>query len=307
MTKNNQKVGSENVNNKKVVKRGLSTAKGTTRLKFTHELAHTNGLFIGHLEDVKLTTITIGEEKTGMPSFNGCEIPKLTLTFCSNEADANKRRYVTLSFTAQESNVNTIPGGKEEWKVNSIFDWLKHILNVYYLRGRELSDEESTALSLSFEDFDDQGEYVPVDTQEVIDGWKLLFENFVNIMNRGKNDSPVYYTKDNKPISVWLKLIRFTKTKKGWQPVNNGDLSFPSFVGEGCIEIFTQNTPPSIRIDSIKETILPMNVEKPKTPNMPNNIMGGAPVMGGVPIMNGMNNGVNTAGIASEAAEDLPF
>ncbi len=307
MTENNQKVGSENVNNKKVVKRGLSTARGTTRLKFTHERAHINGLFIGHLEDVELSIITIGEEKTGMPSFNGCKIPKLTLTFCSNEADSNKRCYVPLIFTAQESNVNTIPGGKEEWKVNSIFDWLKHILNVYYLHGRELSDEESVALSLPFEDFDDQGEYVPVDTQEVIDGWKLLFENFVNIMNRGKNDSPVYYTKDNKPISAWLKLIRFIKTKKGWQPVNNGDLAFPTFVGEGCIEIFKQNTPPSIRIDSIKETILPMNIEKPKTPNMPNNIMGGAPVMGGVPIMNGMNNGVNTAGIASEAAEDLPF
>ena len=43
MTENNQKVGNENVNNKKVVKRGLSTARGTTRLKFTHELAHTNG------------------------------------------------------------------------------------------------------------------------------------------------------------------------------------------------------------------------------------------------------------------------
>ena len=35
----------------------------------------------------------IGDDKTGMPSFNGLEIPKLTITFASNEEDANKRHY----------------------------------------------------------------------------------------------------------------------------------------------------------------------------------------------------------------------
>jgi hypothetical protein len=289
---------------KKVSRRGLGSARGTARLKFGNDQAKPNGLFLGHLEEVKYSTITIGEDKTGMPSFNGFEIPKLTLTFASNEEDPNKRHYVSKTFTAVESNVNTIPGGKEEWKVNSVFDWLKHVLNVYYLKGRELTDEEVTALSLTFEDFDEQGEYISVDTEIVINAWKVLFENFENIMNRGKDGKPVYHDKNNKFIPVWLKLLRYVKSRKSWTPINNGDLSLPQFVGEGCIEIYQQNAIPSIKIDLVKETILIMNVEKPKTPNMPA-VGGMAPMMGGVAIDQTMNP--MGTDISSQTIDDMPF
>lgn len=289
---------------KKVSRRGLGSARGTACLKFGNDQAKPNGLFLGHLEEVKYSTITIGEDKTGMPSFNGFEIPKLTLTFASNEEDPNKRHYVSKTFTAVESNVNTIPGGKEEWKVNSVFDWLKHVLNVYYLKGRELTDEEATALSLTFEDFDEQGEYVSVDTEIVINAWKVLFENFENIMNRGKDGKPVYHDKNNKFIPVWLKLLRYVKSRKSWTPINNGDLSLPQFVGEGCIEIYQQNAIPSIKIDLVKETILIMNVEKPKTPNMPA-VGGMAPMMGGVAIDQTMNP--MGTDISSQTIDDMPF
>lgn len=297
-------------NVKKVNRRGVAAARGTTRLKFSHEQAKQNGLFIGHLESVVVSMIQIGEDKTGMPSFNGLEIPKIVLTFASNDPEVSKRNYVTLQFTAVESNANTIPGGKDEWKVNTVFDWFKHILNVYVLKGRELTEDEANALTLSFEDFDEQGEYVPVEPEDVIAGWKTLFENFENIINRGRDGQPYYKSKDGKYIPVWIKLLRYIKTgKKGWQPVNNGDLAFPSFVGEGCIEVYKQNTPPSIRIDSIKEAIIPMNVEKAKAPNMPTPGMGGiaAPAMGGVPVVDPMVGAGNFNGIATEAAEDMPF
>lgn len=295
----------------KVNRRGLGSARGTTRLKFTHELAKQNGLFIAHVDSVVVSTIQIGEEKTGMPSFNGLEIPKLTITFASNEEEAAKRHYQTLSFTAVESNAQTIPGGKDEWKVNTVFDWLKHILNVFVLKGRDLTEEEAAALSLSYEDFDENGDYVSIEPEDVIASWKTLFENFENIMNRGRDGQPVYKTKDGKPITVWIKLLRYIKTnKKGWQAINNGDLSFPSFVGEGCIEVFKQNTPVSIRVDKVKESIIPMNIEKPKTPNMPNIGGMGAPAMGGIPVMDnmgGMVDNSNLGNIAADAAEDVPF
>ncbi len=240
MTKENENVAAgatvanTPVETKKVSRRGIGSARGTTRLKFSHEQAKQNGLFLGHLDSVTVTMIQIGEDKTGMPSFNGLEIPKLTVTFASNEEEVNKRHYQNLTFSAVESNANTIPGGKEEWKVNSVFDWLKHILNVFVLKGRELTEEEETALSLSYEDFDEQGEYSPVEPEVVIAGWKTLFENFENIVNRGREGQPYFKTKDGKNIPLWLKMIRYIKTpKKGWQPISNGDLSFPSFVGEG--------------------------------------------------------------------------
>lgn len=295
------------VETKKVVRRGVAEARGTTRLKFSHEHAKQNGLFIGHLESVTVSTIHVGEDKTGMPSFNGMDIPKIVLLFASNETESAKRHYVPLQFTAVESNANTIPGGKEEWKVNSVFDWFKHILNVYVLKGRDLTDEEASALSLSFEDFDEQGEYNPVEPEEVVAAWKTLFENFENIINRGNDGNPYYKTKDGKDITVWLKLLRFVKSgKKGWQPVNNGDLAFPSFVGEGCIEIYKQNTVPSIRIDSVKEAIIPMNIEKAKAPNMPN--VAANKFGGNVPVVDPMvaGNCVDN-NLSMEAMDDMPF
>lgn len=304
-------VAKEEVEVKKVSRRGVGAARGTQRLKFSHELAKPNGLFIAHLASVDLSTITIGEDKTGMPSFNGLDVPRIVLTFASNEKEINKRHFVTVSFTAVESNANTIPGGKEEWKVNAVFDWFKHILNVYVLKGRDFNEEEEAALSLGFEDFDEEGNYVPVDAEEVIAAWKVLFENFENLMNRGGSDEkPVYKTKDGGPLAIWAKLLRYNKHKtKGWTPVNNGDLSFPTFVGEGCIELFVANQPPSIRLDAVKEAIIPMNVEKAKTPNM-GGVMGG-PGMGGVPVgdpatMGNFNGGFPSAAMPG-ADDDLPF
>ena len=292
----------------KVVRRGIGSARGTNRLKFSHEHAKPNGLFIAHLDSVEVRTIQIGEEAKGMPSFNGLEIPKLVLTFASNEEEVAKRHFVTLQFTAVESNSNTIPGGKDEWKINSIFDWMKHLLNVYVLKGRELTEEEENALALSFADFDDEGEYVPVEPETVIAGWKTLFENFENIMNRGREGQPYYKTKDGKNISIWIKLLRYVKNlKKGWAPVNNGDLSFPAFVGEGCIEVFKTNVAPSIRVDSVKENIRPMNIEKAKAPNMPVPGMGIAPMGGGVPVGDTMMGGPMDADIMGAAMDDNPF
>lgn len=302
-----EEVSKEAVNtSKKVARRGIGTARGTTRLKFSHEQAKQNGLFLGHLDSVVVSTIQIGEDKSGLPSFNGLEIPKLTFTFASNEEDVNKRHYQILSFNAVESNAATIPGGSDEWKVSSVFDWLKHILNVYVLKGRELTEEEEAALSLDYIDFDEQGDYVPVEAEEVVAAWKTLFENFENIMNRGRDGQPYYKTKDGKNITIWMKLIRYTKAKSGWRAISNGDLSFPTFVKEGVIEIYKQNVPPSIRLDSIKEAIIPMNIEKPKAPNMPvPSAMGGA--IGGIPVIDPMMGIDNGGNIATEAADDMPF
>lgn len=291
-----------------VGRRGIGTARGTQRLKFTHEIANKmNGLFQGHLDSVQVSKILIGEDKTGMPSFNGLEIPRIALVFASNEDDANRRHYATLSFTAVESNAETIPGGKSAWKVDAVFDWFKHILDVYVLKGKEMTPEMEAALSLSFVDFDEEGQYVSVDAEQVIAGWTTLFENFANILETSKDGKPAYKTADGKFIPVWFKLLRYTKSKKGWTPVNNGDLAFPTFVGEGCVEIFRQNVAPSIRVDSVKEAIRPMNIEKAKAPNMPQMPAGAAPTFAGVAPMDGGFPGGYEAGLYNEAAEEQPF
>ena len=255
---------------KKVKRRGISNETvSTSRLKFSHTDMKPNGLFVAHLDDIQLNEVDMKDD-SAMVSFRGTKVNRLVLTFASNEDDANKRKYVYLNFMPVESNVNTIPGGKEEWKVTRIFSYLKHILDVYVLHGDDMSPEMEEALSLDYDDTDEQGEYVNVPAETVAAAWNKLFTNFVNIMNTAKAGKPAYKTADNKFIPLWIKLIRYIKTGKGWTPIANGQLSFPTYVGEGVIEIFQPKTVPLIKVDPVREAIKPMNIEPAKkAPNMP--------------------------------------
>lgn len=287
----------------KKVGRGIGTARGTTRLKFSHEHANSaNGLFLAHIDSVVVSTAKIGEDTAGMPSFNGMEIPRIAIVFASNEPEVNKRKYVTLSWNAVESTVNTIPGGKESWKVDSIFDYMKHILDVFVLKGQPISEELEEKLTLPFDDTDENGEFLPLETETIIAGWTTLFQNFAAILNEGSNGKPVYQDVNGKAIPVWIKLLRFVKQGKTWKAIRNGDLAFPAFVGQGVIELFNQNVPPSIRIDSVRETIKILKIDDKKEPNMPG--IGGLAIAGG-PVYGADMNPFD--GAAAAAGDDSPF
>lgn len=288
-----------------IARRGIATARGTQRLKFNHTDAKPNGLFVAHLESVDVNMIKIGEETTGMPSFNGLEIPRLRFLFTSNEPEEAKRKYVTLSFTPAESNAETIPGGKSEWKVTNILDWVQHLFKVFVLKGREFTEDEVNALSLDYVDFDEYGQYVPVDPETVVAAWTKMFTNIAEIFNTGKDGKPYYKTATNAILPVWIKLIRYNKTNKnGWTPIANGELAFPTFVGEGCVELQKPNEMPSIRYNAIKECITPKDIDKKKaqTPNM-GGVAGMAP-MGGVSL--GSEMGVGMPSFGAEIIDDLP-
>ena len=163
-------------------------------------------------------------------------------------------------------------------------------------------------LSLNFEDFNEEGEYVPVEPEVVIAAWKTLFENVENILNRGNNGTP-YFKVNGNYIPVWIKLVRYIRNrKKDWQEVNNGELAFPTFVGEGCIELYAKNKTPEIKLNTLRECVLPKNIEKPKQPNfqpaMPNGI---APIMGGTMIAPNVGGFDPTSDIGMAAGDDIPF
>lgn len=308
-------VATSTATTKKINRRGVSSARGTTRLKFSHEQAHQNGLFQAHLDSVELRTLHIGKESTGMPSFNDMDVPQIVFTFASNDENKTNRRYVTLSFTAVESTADSIPGHPAEWKVNSVFDWLKHLLNVFVLKGRDFTEAEEEALSLDYEDFDENGDYVPVEPQVVLNAWTKLFQNVVSIFNGTNVEGgvPVYKSRDGKDVRVWIKLIRYQyNAKKGsWNPLTKSqDLTFPTFIGEGCVELVRQNTVPVLRLDVLKERIHPMKIETAKQPNFNAGVAGGMSAMGGVPVGDPMVGGApSTFGnsVSAEAGEDMPF
>lgn len=293
----------------KKVRRGVSNkTQAVAQLKFHEKDAAQNGLFVGHLEEVRVDWSNNADAK----SFTGMSIPRLTFHFASNHANASEKRHVYQTLFPVESNVNTIPGGNEDWRVNNVFNWIKHILDVFYLKGREMTEAEEDALSLTFEDFDENGEYVSVEVEDVIAGYRAIFENAAAMLNGsfeladGEVAKPVYKTSDGKYIPCWLKLLRHKKRKGDWINVGaNGDLAFDGFIGNGVVELLKKDCPPTVlRLDLAKESITPKETKKTPTIGAPGM---GAPAMGGVmagaPSMSmPVDNGAFLA-----AGEDMPF
>lgn len=293
----------------KKVRRGVSNkTQAVAQLKFHEKDAAQNGLFVGHLEEVRVDWSNNADAK----SFTGMSIPRLTFHFASNHANASEKRHVYQTLFPVESNVNTIPGGSEDWRVNNVFNWIKHILDVFYLKGREMTEAEEDALSLTFEDFDENGEYVSVEVEDVIAGYRAIFENAAAMLNGsfeladGETAKPVYKTSDGKFIPCWLKLLRHKKRKGDWINVGaNGDLAFDSFIGNGVVELLKKDCPPTVlRLDLAKESITPKETKKTPTIGAPGigapamgGVMAGAPTMG-MPVDNGA---------FQAAGEEMPF
>ena len=272
-------------------RRGISNnTVAAARLKFHEKDASpANGLFMAHLDSVSVEWSQSGEGN----SFAGLKMPRLVVTFASNHDNVKERRYVTKTFFPVESNVDTIPGGKNAWQVDALLNWTKHLLDVFYLKGRELTVEEEDALTLDFVDFteDENGnvEYEAVDAQAVLDGYRKMFDNAAAMLNGqfnladGAVAKPCFKDANGKFINCWIKLLRAIRNRKGsWVDVDKSkDLSFPSFVGNGFVEIVkmkdNQILPPVIlTVDKVKESITPKDTE-PKAPTI------GAPGIPGMP------------------------
>lgn len=290
-------------------RRGVSNAtKAVANLKFHEKDASPqNALFVGHLAEVRVDWSENAEGK----QFTGEKVPRLTLHFTSEHKNVSEQRHVYYTLNCVESNVNTIPDGTEEWKVNNVFNWIKHILDVYYLKGREMTEEEEAALTLPFEDFDDEGNYVAVETKDVIAGYAFIFNNFAAMMNGqfnladGEIAKPCFKTSDGKFIPAWLKLLRHKKVKGEWKNVaQNGELGFDSFIGNGVVELIRKDMPPAVlRVDLAKESITPKETKKAPT-------MGGVASsmpMGGVMASSPMDMGVSGSAAFADAASEMPF
>lgn len=293
-------------------RRGVSNeTRATTALKFHEKDAAQNGLFVGQLKDVSVDYRTISSDTKGLASFAGMSIPRLVFHFTSNHSNEAEQRNVYQTLLPVESNIDTIPGGKNEWQVNNVLAWIKHVLDVFYLKGRQLTEQEEEALEIPFVDYDDAGEYVSVEPETVIAGYGAVFMAAANMLNGTYSDNtkeatgkPCYKDANGAPIKIWMKLLRCKRTKDGWRNVSNGDLSFDPFIGEGVIELHKTNMPPTIlKLDLAKESITPKNVNKQPTIGTPGtNIMGGM-MVGNVPTAN--NDFTN--GAFAEASGDMPF
>lgn len=311
MTKEVENVGAGAAENApKRNRRGVSNkTQAVAQLKFHEKDAAQNGLFVAHLDSVTVDWSTNEDNK----DFPGMSIPRLTIHFASNHTNASEKRHVYQTLFPIASNVDTIEGGKEDWRVNNVFSWIKHILDIFYLKGRDMTEAEEDALSLPFNDCDEEGNYVSVDPEEVVAGYRIIFENAAAMLNGtfkelgdGEVAKPCYKTADGKYIPCWIKLLRHKKRKNEWINVtSNGDLGFDGFIGNGVVELLKKDVPPTVlRLDLAKESITPKETKKAPSIGVPGT---GSP-MGGVMMPGAPMGDIYGSNDAANAANgDMPF
>lgn len=303
--------------NVKKSRRGIVSSARTTVLRF-HEKDAVSiqgpalGLFVGHLASIEVAKSTIREDAKGLQSFAGKEIPRLIIRFESNHSEADERRHYTQTFNPVESNVDTIPGGKDAWQVDNVFTWMQNILDLFYLNGRKLNDEEADALTLTFEDYDENNNYIPVEADDVIKGYTVVFENFAAMMNgtfgtkeQEATGKPCYLTDKGTIIPLWMKLTRYQKARNEWRATgSNGELAFDVFYRTPLLEkIKGQNPPTKVCYDPSRESITPKEVKKAPS-------IGGqaAPGMAGGVVMPGnVPMGMPQGNAGTEAGGEMPF
>jgi hypothetical protein len=288
-------------------RRGISNETRTTsRKKFSHKDAINNlCLFVGHLH-ARVAWVTMKEDNNMRPAFAGKAIPQLVIEATSLHTNPADVRVASKTFWPYESNVDYIPGGAKEKFINMDFAWIKHFLDVVVFKGREMTDEESEMLELGYVDYDDNGQYEPVEVEDVIKAWGVLFDNVVKLVETGgENGKSALLDKVGNQRQFWFRLNRYYKNKGDWafsgQGSEEGDLVFPNIVGQGIFEEkfmldATHFKEPSLMFDITKERIAPMDGVQSKQKKAPN--LAAAPGIGGIamgagivqPNMGGMPN-----------------
>lgn len=288
-------------------RRGISNETRTTsRKKFSHKDAINNlWLFVGNLH-ARVAWVTMKEESNMRPAFAGKAVPQLIIEATSLHTNPIDVRVASKTFWAYESNVDYIPGGSKEKFINMDFAWIKHFLDVVVFKGREMTDEEAEMLELGYVDYDDNGQYEPVEVEDVIKAWGVLFDNVVKLVETGgENGKSALLDKAGNQRQFWFRLNRYYKNKGDWafsgQGSEEGDLVFPNIVGQGIFEekfMLDANhfREPSIVFDITKERIAPMDGVQSKQKKAPN--LAAAAGIGGIamgagivqPGMGGMPN-----------------
>lgn len=262
-------------------RRGISNETRTTsRKKFSHKDAINNiWLFVGNLH-ARVAWVTMKEESNMRPAFAGKAVPQLIIEATSLHTNPVDVRVASKTFWAYESNVDYIPGGSKEKFINMDFAWIKHFLDVVVFKGREMTDEESEMLELGYVDYDDNGQYEPVEVEDVIKAWGVLFDNVVKLVETGgENGKSALLDKAGNQRQFWFRLNRYYKNKGDWafsgQGSEEGDLVFPNIVGQGIFEekfMIDANhfREPSLLFDFTKERIAPMEGVQSKQKKAPN-------------------------------------
>lgn len=203
-----------------------------------------NGLCIGTLESVVLTETEVGTvKKDGTPStweYAGTKLPYLVFNFKSYRVPGNQETDVDRIFTFSEKVIGSIKNDgspMEDKSLKGLYEsmWfrIKHLLDIYTKESRvDISANENLKKALAI--ISTETVIKGNNKQVRIDAFKNLFQVVATIFNTGKDGSPIYMRAANVPMVTFIKLLPDYYSHKFF--------TFPTFVGDGFIEIARTNS-----------------------------------------------------------------
>lgn len=208
--------------------------KVTQNLKFKPDPKHGN-LCIGYLNKVSVDTVEspLVDDK-GNPNkweFAGIKVPRLVLEYRNipeKNTDPERFYFHTEGPITQTRNDGT---SVEEKKIQSmytaLFDRIIHMYNVY----EGASNYQELEIEVEIDEKNNAENRAKQMTK--------FFKDVAYAFNKGKDEKPVFM-EGNKHIPLYMKLL--PDYQRGVR------LEFPTFVGEGFVEVTKEGIPPVIEI-----------------------------------------------------------
>ena len=248
-------------------KKGMGIRKdtrGASMLKFKPSMEVNDGLCIGYLKEITIGKAEYKDSQKGdYAEFAGKAVPTLNFVF---EGMPEGKGHNAPIYVHSFKPMPIVPG-KYSWFYDSIFQTLKHFIDVYTMDNFLDAYEDLLCLEVDPE--------TPMEFDELVAAYKEFFAGVVKVFNGDGAELPcIYRNGKGEGILAWMKLLLYYNGKE----VNNGSYGFSGYPGEGLIELYTPEVKPSLRIMIEKgESIIP----KAKTSNAP---VAPAPTSAGVPM-----------------------
>ena len=216
----------------------------TNKLKFKPN-PELNNLTLAIIESVEVVKNEVpkvndkGQEATW--EYAGHTLPTLTIRFKQhhrkNDIDKAERflTYRENIIGAVKSNGDAIDDSVLVALYEAMWDRIKHIHDAF----------AGTANYKEFSDLPEINERGKVEDR--VKQFTAFFEAVARGFNEGKNSAPVYQV-EGKPIIVWLKVVSEYREGKY--------LTIPTFVGEGFIEKYNPDVPPTIELKPNETVVL---------------------------------------------------
>lgn len=231
-----------------VIDFGALDTKVEQRLGFKPDPNLYGGLSLGKILSITLEDTEVSlTNQDGTPSsweFAGCKLPNIVIEFeqVVGPKDPAKRYITVRESITSTTDKNGTPVEIKLWAdlTMNLFKRLQHYVNVFNEGNLAPIDSKMALPKIAFSDA----------KEKRIADMRKMFAEYVRVLTAKRADGKARF----EGITFWMAVIA--------DPKSGTYFRLPDFVGKGYLEVFKQNTPPTIEIPNSASVVLTKKTDK---------------------------------------------